>query len=223
VALLASLPSAAFWQNLGSVVALSVAFAVTVWAGQRGYGPLKALLRVPADGGDGRAVTAEDTAGNEVALVAYTGVVFSCEFILAIAWVGVMRHGVDIAFDNDAAAHAASWGKARLDARMQGAAWLTALVAILVRGGFVVAFTTHRHHRSTSKSSGGGSRGEVVARELLLPPDGERGHHRDVEAAPAAFTAATASLITSSVGVAPATHSSNPHRRSTKNICADAG
>jgi hypothetical protein len=200
VALLGSLPSEEFWQDLLSVVALSVAFAVTVWAGQRGYGPLKALLR----GGMTAGNAAGGTAVNEVAAVAHTGVTVCCEWILAVAWVGVLRHGADMLFDvagavgddDDTASVAAAAAAAA--ARSQAAAWLTAFAAVLARGGFVVAFATHRHHRS--KASGG---------ESLLPgTTGRRGaggggrddvEEVDREAGVTAAAPSSSSLMSSSM------------------------
>ena len=138
-----------FWQDLLSVLALSVAFAVLVWAGQRGHGPLKLLLRVtaaddtaPDTGGDTTDNTHGDTgvnaanntasntadntadntdgntgsgaagkaARNEVAAAAHTGVVVSCEWILAVAWVGMLRHGMDIVFVGGVGAKAGEGG-----------------------------------------------------------------------------------------------------------------
>ena len=56
------------------MLALSVAFALLVWAGQRGYGPLKLLLRVtaaddtaPDNGGNTTHNTDGDTAGGNTA------------------------------------------------------------------------------------------------------------------------------------------------------------
>ena len=144
VALLGSLPSEEFYQDLASVLVLSMAFALTAWAGQRGYGPLKLLLRARTGALSVGIDSRDDLACDEVTVAAYEGVTLCCEWILAVAWVGVLRHGSDILLDND---------DRQSEAGDQGAAWLVAIVAVAARAAFIVALTVRRHRRAAAASA----------------------------------------------------------------------
>ena len=137
VALLGSLPSETFAQEFSGVLALSLLFALVVWAGRRGRGPLRGLLRVVTE--HTQPIPTEDVAavlaGNEIAAAAHDGVRACCEWILAVAWVGATRRAFFVAYGNP--------GDGATDARAQLAGWSAAIVAILLRGGFI-AWTARR-------------------------------------------------------------------------------
>ena len=137
VALLGSLPSRTFAQEISGVLALSLLFALVVWAGRRGRGPLRGLLRVVTE--RTQPIPTEDVAailaGNEIAAAAHAGVRACCEWILAVAWVGATRRVLFVAFGTP--------GDGAKDARAQLAGWSAAIVAVLLRGGFI-AWTTRR-------------------------------------------------------------------------------
>ena len=137
VALLGSLPSRTFAQEISGVLALSLLFALVVWAGRRGRGPLRGLLRVVTE--RTQSIPTEDVAailaGNEIAAAAHAGVRACCEWILAVAWVGATRRVLFVAYGCP--------GDGATDARAQLAGWSAAIVAVFLRGGFI-AWTTSR-------------------------------------------------------------------------------
>ena len=140
VAALGTLPNDSLWEDALSVVALSLLFAWAMKAGERGAGPLRGLLRrerprytQPPEGTQPR-VGPYDDAGEDVSDVVRLGVARCCEWILAIAWVGTMRHAVDVAVASAAgttmSSAAAAWNSS--------AAWITAAIAMGGRAAFVV-------------------------------------------------------------------------------------
>ena len=137
VAALGTLPNDRLWQDALSVVALSLLFAWAVRAGESGTGPLRGLLRrerprynAPPPGGIDTRPGPYDDAGEDVSDVVRLGVMRCCEWILAIAWVGTMRHAADVAL--------ASAVKSSFDTGLC-AAWITAVVAVGGRAAFVVS------------------------------------------------------------------------------------
>ena len=140
VAALGTLPNDSLWEDALSVVALSLLFAWAMKAGERGAGPLRGLLRrerprytQPLEGTQPR-VGPYDDAGEDVSDVVRLGVARCCEWILAIAWVGTMRHAVDVAVASatgtTTSSSAAAWNSS--------AAWITAAIAMGGRAAFVV-------------------------------------------------------------------------------------
>ena len=140
VAALGTLPNDSLWEDAVSVVALSLIFAWAMKAGERGAGPLRGLLRRERPSYDAPEGTHPpgpyDDAGEDVSDVVRLGVARCCEWILAIAWVGTMRHAVDVAVASAAgttttSAPSAAWNLS--------AAWITAAVAVGGRAAFVVS------------------------------------------------------------------------------------
>ena len=140
VAALGTLPNDSLWEDALSVVALSLLFAWAMKAGERGAGPLRGLLRRERpryDAPDGTNPPGPyDDAGEDVSDVVRLGVARCCEWILAIAWVGTMRHAVDVAVASAAGTTTeeligTSWNSS--------AAWITAAVAVGGRAAFVVS------------------------------------------------------------------------------------
>ena len=143
VAALGTLPNDSLWEDAVSVVALSLIFAWAMKAGERGAGPLRGLLRRERPRYDAPEVTHPpgpyDDAGEDVSDVVRLGVARCCEWILAIAWVGTMRHAVDVAVASAAGTtttSAAAWNASA--AWNSSAAWITAAIAMGGRAAFVV-------------------------------------------------------------------------------------
>ena len=145
VAALGTLPNDSLWEDALSVVALSLLFAWAMKAGERGAGPLRGLLRRERPRYDAPEGTHPpgpyDDAGEDVSDVVRLGVARCCEWILAIAWVGTMRHAVDVAVASVASGTTTSAaGASSVSAAWNlSAAWITAAVAVGGRAAFVVS------------------------------------------------------------------------------------
>jgi len=139
VALLGTLPARTLAQDCLGVFVLSVAFALVVWSGARGRGPLQSLLKVTTerDGGLAAEDVAAVLAANEISAAARDGVRTCCEWILAVAWVGALRRAVFSAFEQGNPR--ADIESAATSAGAQCAGWVTAFLTIAFRAAFVVA------------------------------------------------------------------------------------
>ena len=102
VALLGTAPANTLTEDFCSVLVLSLLFALVAKRGAKGLGPLGKVLKVTTERDlamQGQAIPAENVEDvqheNEIANVTSEGVRLTCEWILAVAWVGAVRRGID--------------------------------------------------------------------------------------------------------------------------------
>ena len=137
VATLGTLPSNTVSDDVFSTLLLSFFFALVARNGAKGKGPLGSVLRVTTEADlfmRDEGVAAEDVeglfSGNETSRVTRDAVRVTCEWIVAVAWVGAARRFLNVAFGIRETENG-------LKAQLVG--WLVALVAVGARAAFVAA------------------------------------------------------------------------------------
>lgn len=137
VATLGTLPSNTVSDDVFSTLLLSFFFALVARTGAKGKGPLGPVLRVTTEFDlftRDEGVAAEDVEGlfseNETSRVTRDAVRVTCEWIVAVAWVGAARRFLNVAFGIRETENG-------LKAQLVG--WLVALVAVGARAAFVAA------------------------------------------------------------------------------------
>ncbi len=137
VATLGTLPSNTVSDDVFSTLLLSFFFALVARNGAKGKGPLGPVLRVTTEADlftRDEGVAAEDVEGlfseNETSRVTRDAVRVTCEWIVAVAWVGAARRFLNVAFGIRETENG-------LKAQLVG--WLVALVAVGARAAFVAA------------------------------------------------------------------------------------
>jgi hypothetical protein len=137
VATLGTLPSNTVSDDVFSTLLLSFFFALVARNGAKGKGPLGSVLRVTTEADlfmRDEGVAAEDVEGlfseNETSRVTRDAVRVTCEWIVAVAWVGAARRFLNVAFGIRNSENG-------LKAQLVG--WLVALVAVGARAAFVAA------------------------------------------------------------------------------------
>ena len=148
VASLGTLPARTVGQDFLAATLLSAVFAAVAALGAKGRGPLGGVLGVTTERdvhARGEGIAAEDVARlareNETSRVTRSSVRVTCEWIVAVAWVGAARRLAFGAFglddEHDAARHHGLRSVA--SAPTQLVDWLVALLAVGARAAFVAA------------------------------------------------------------------------------------
>lgn len=148
VASLGTLPARTVGQDFLAATLLSAVFAAVAALGAKGRGPLGGVLGVTTERNvhaRGEGIAAEDVARlareNETSRVTRSSVRVTCEWIVAVAWVGAARRLAFGAFglddEHDTARHHGLRSVA--SAPTQLVDWLVALLAVGARAAFVAA------------------------------------------------------------------------------------
>ena len=148
VASLGTLPARTVGQDFLAAALLSAVFAAVAALGAKGRGPLGGVLGVTTERdvhARGEGIAAEDVARlareNETSRVTRSSVRVTCEWIVAVAWVGAARRLAFGAFglddEHDTARHHGLRSVA--SAPTQLVDWLVALLAVGARAAFVAA------------------------------------------------------------------------------------
>ena len=139
VASLGTLPARTAEQDVFATALLSVVFAVVAVFGAKGEGPLGGALRVTTErdlASNGEGVAAEDAARlsrrNEASRVTRASLRATCEWIVAVAWVGAFRRFAGTVFGVESF-------DANANVKTQLVGWFVAFVAVGARVAFVAA------------------------------------------------------------------------------------
>ena len=145
VATLGTLPARTVFDDVFSTLFLSFAFALVARNGAKGRGPLGAVLRVTTEADlamRDEGVAAEDVEclwrENETSRVTRDAVRVTCEWIVAVAWVGAARRFANVVFGVSSTVES-DVRKTEDGLKAQLVGWLVALVAVGARAAFVAA------------------------------------------------------------------------------------
>ena len=148
VASLGTLPARTAGQDFLAAALLSAVFAAVAALGAKGRGPLGGVLGVTTERdvhARGEGIAAEDAARlareNDTSRVARMSVRATCEWIVAVAWVGAARRlafgAFGLADEHETARHSATRSVASVPTQLVD--WLVALLAVGARAAYVAA------------------------------------------------------------------------------------
>ena len=148
VASLGTLPARTAGQDFLAAALLSAVFAAVAALGAKGRGPLGGVLGVTTERdvhARGEGIAAEDAARlareNDTSRVARLSVRVTCEWIVAVAWVGAARRlafgAFGLADEHETARHSATRSVASVPTQLVD--WLVALLAVGARAAYVAA------------------------------------------------------------------------------------
>jgi hypothetical protein len=148
VASLGTLPARTAGQDFLAAALLSAVFAAVAALGAKGRGPLGGVLGVTTERdvhARGEGIAAEDAARlareNDTSRVTRLSVRVTCEWIVAVAWVGAARRlafgAFGLADEHETARHSATRSVASVPTQLVD--WLVALLAVGARAAYVAA------------------------------------------------------------------------------------